>query len=355
MRIGLFTPQEPVSSQGIATTIELLRGHLPRAIRLIDYRSGSDRFPGLRPDKILQRAQRDRIDLIHLATCGPAAIVALFVAWRLNVPVVGSLPADFASTPLRRKYLGVLSQQCECVFAPSSAARAKLTAAGINPSTIVTWRSGVDAERFTPSKRSAALRERWQVSDSRPATIYVGVLSEGKSSARLHSLEVGLRRSNPMHRLIVVGDGPSRAELEKRCPRAVFMGAMPHDEIPEVLASADLFICPSETCSTNHAVIEAQASGLPVLVMEGGSAPERISPSSGVVCRSTVDLIVETAGLIRNDVRRKAMGRAAREHAVLQRVDAALAPLQAQYRAAAEISHVRRELRPALVSQSRRL
>lgn len=321
VRIALFTAQELVSSRGVATTIELLRGHLPRDLHVIDYHPGSDRFSGLRADKILQRAQRDRIDLIHLATCGPVAIVALLVAWRLNVPVVGSLPADFASTPLRRKYLGALSQQCERVFAPSSAARARLTAAGINPSTIVTWRPGVDAELFTQSKRSAALRERWQVSDSRPAVIYVGALSEEKSSRRLLSLETGLCRSNPMHRLIVVGDGPGRAELENRCPHAVFMGAMPHDEVPEILASADLFVC----------------------------------PSSGVVCRSSVDLIVETAGLIRNDLRRKAMGRAAREHAVQQRVDAALAPLHAEYRAAAEISDVRREFRPALVSQSRRL
>jgi glycosyltransferase involved in cell wall biosynthesis len=355
VRIALFTEQDPVTPCGTATTIAALIGHSPSDIQIIDYRRGSDRFSGLRADQILQRAKRDRIDLIHLATRGPLAIVALFVAWRLNIPVVGSLSPDVASTPLCRKYLGVLSKKCECVFASSSAEHERLSAAGVEPSKIAIVRTGVDADRFAPSKRSAALRERWQVSDSRPAVIYVGALSEAKSSRRLLSLEMGLLRSHPMHRLIVVGDGPGREELEQRCAHAVFMGWRPHHEIPEVLASADLFVCPSELCSTDHAVLEAQASGLPALVMQRGSASERMSQYSGCVCRSTVDLIVETAALVRNDVRRKGMGRAAREHALQLGVDAAIAPLYAEYRAAAADSGVGRELRPALVSQGRRL
>lgn len=356
MRIALFTEQDPVTPCGAAaTTIAALIGHSPSDIQIIDYRRGSHRFSGLRADQILQRAKRDRIDLIHLATCGPFAFVALFVAWRLNVPVVGSLSSDFASTPVRRKYLGVLSKRCQRVFASSSAEHERLTAAGVGPSKIGIVRPGVDTELFAPCKRSSSLRERWQVSDSRPAVIYVGALSEAKTSRRLLSLEMGLLRSNPMHRLIVVGEGPGRAELEHRCSHAVFMGALPHREIPEMLASADLFVCPNEMRSTNHALLEAQASGLPALVMERGSAVERISEHSGRVCRSTVDLIVETAALVRNEVRRKAMGRAARECALQQGLEAAVAPLYAEYRAAAANSGVGGELRPALVSQGRRL
>ena len=157
-----------------------------------------------------------------------------------------------------------------------------------------------------------------------------------------------------MHRLIVVGDGECRAEIEYKCDQAVFTGPLPQREMPTVLASADLFVCPSECCSTNQVLLEAQASGLPVLVMERGSAPERVSECSGRVCRSTTDLIVETAALIRNDVRRKAMGKAAREHGLQQTWENAVATLYAEYRAAAEISGVGRELRPAFVSQGRR-
>jgi phosphatidylinositol alpha 1,6-mannosyltransferase len=354
VRIAFFTDHDPAIPCGTSTMIEALNGHSPADIRILAYCAGPERFSGVRADQILQRVKRDRIDLIHLATCGPSAIAGLWAAWRLKVPVVGSLPPDFGSTLLRRKYLSTLSEKCERVFAPSSTARDLLTAAGIDPSRIATWRPGVNAATFVPSKRSAARRERWQVSDARPAVIYVGTLSNEKSARRLLSLEIGLRRSYPMHRLIVVGEGPCRAELEYRCSHAVFTGALSHHEIPEVLASADLFVCPSEACSTNYALLEAQASGLPVIVMERGSAPERISERSGCICRSTVDMIVETAALIRNDDRRKAMSRAAREYGRQQESDVAVAPLFAEYRAAANISGVGRELRPAFVSQSRR-
>jgi glycosyltransferase involved in cell wall biosynthesis len=355
VRVALFAEQDPVTPCGTATTIAGLIGHSPSDIQIAEYRRGSDRFSGLHVDQILQRAKRDRIDLIHFATCGPFAIVALFVAWRLNVPVVGSLSPDFASTPVRRKYLSVLSKKCHRVFASSSAEHGRLIAAGVEPSKIAIVGFSVDTDRFAPSKRSASLRERWQVSDSRPAVIYIGALSDMKGARRLLSLEIGLLRSQPMHRLIVVGDGPVRAELEHRCAHAVFMGWVPHHEIPEVVASADLFVSPSEMCSTNHAVLEAQASGVPALVMEHGSAGERISEYSGCVCRSTVDLIVETAALVRNDVRRRAMSGAAREHALQQVVNAAVAPLYTEYRVAAANSGVGREFGPALVSQGRRL
>jgi glycosyltransferase involved in cell wall biosynthesis len=153
----------------------------------------------------------------------------MLVAWRLGVPIVGSFSADFSSTSLGQRYVRALSKKCERVLTHSAAARDRLTAAGVEPSRIATWRPGVDTHIFTPSKRSAGLRERWEVSDVRPAVAYVGALSDEKCSHRLVSLEMGLRRSHPMHRLIVVGDGPGRAELEYRCDQAVFMGTLTRD------------------------------------------------------------------------------------------------------------------------------
>ena len=133
------------------------------------------------------------------------------------------------------------------------------------------------------------------------------------------------------------------------------MGAVPRANMPEVLASADLFVYPSEAISTNLGVLEAQASGLPVVIMEGGSARERTSSKTAVVCRSHADFIVATATLVRTDERRKAMAIAAREYAKAQNWTAGLTVAYAEYRAAAEISRVRRDLEPAFISQSRRL
>lgn len=233
-------------------------------------------------------------------------------------------------------------------------ARSTLLRSGIPASKVIVWRPGVDTSMFAASRRSGALRERWGVSDTRPAVISAGDMSDERGVQRLLSLEAELHRTQPVHRLILAGDGRDRYELQARCPNAIFMGAVPRAQMPEVLASGDLFVCPNETTSTNLAVLEAQASGLPVVLMERGSARERVSLATSIVCRSQADFVVETAALVRTGVRRRAMGCLAREFAAGQQWAAGLISVYAEYRAAAEASRVRRDLKPALIPQSRR-
>jgi glycosyltransferase involved in cell wall biosynthesis len=158
-----------------------------------------------------------------------------------------------------------------------------------------------------------------------------------------------------MHQLIVAGDGVQRHELQARCPNAIFMGALSREVMPEMLASADLFVCPSTAISTNLAVLEAQASGLPVVVMEGGSARERVTDMTARVCRSHADFIVETAALVRSDARRNAMGGAARRYATQQDWTAGLAAVYAEYRSAAQFARARHDLEPSFIAQRRHL
>lgn len=143
-----------------------------------------------------------------------------------------------------------------------------------------------------------------------------------------------------------------RFEDDNRCDRTI---RAPDIQFSRYLASADLFVSPGERDSAAHAVLEAQAAGLPCVVMETGSAAERVSDASSIVCRSAVDLIIGTAALVRDPARRREMGRAARSCAVGQDWASGLAPLYAGYRTAAERSGARRDLRPAFISQSRHL
>jgi glycosyltransferase involved in cell wall biosynthesis len=250
---------------------------------------------------------------------------------------VGSFDVDaLTETPLRRRYLRTLAHLCDKMLVSSSCARTTLCRV-TDAEKIGTWRPGVDIETFTPRKRSAAVRESWQVSQNRIAVVYAGTLSEQHGASRLLSLELALRRTYPMHRLIVAGDGPALSELRYRCSQALFLGHVPDAQMPEVLASADVFVSPSERQSTHHAVLEAQASGLPVVVMARGAARERVAPGASIVCRSDADFIVDTAALIRTEARRVAMGQVAREHAVLQQWETGLAPLFATYRGAADL------------------
>ena len=355
MRIGLFTEQDSRARGSLAATVDALIAHRPDDASIIEY-SRPANLESLRGAReLVSRAAADRIDVVHVATTAPFAMIALFVAWRFGLPVIGSFqPHASPTSGLFNAYLRGLVRQTRRLLVTSLAARTTLIGAGINTSKVVLWRPGVDTSMFAPSKRSSALRERWGVSDARPAVIYAGAVSNDRGARRLLSMEVALHRVRPMHQLIVAGDGPNRNELQARCPNAIFMGALSRAAMPEVLASADIFVCPSEASSTNLAVLEAQAAGLPVVVMEGGSARERVTDTTARVCRSHADFIVETAALVRTDTRRTAMALAARKYAKQQDWAAGLTAVYAEYRAAAEVSGARRDLEPAFIAQSRR-
>jgi glycosyltransferase involved in cell wall biosynthesis len=356
VRIGLFTEQDSGAHGRRAATVDALIAHRPHDASIIEYSRPGNLKDLLCAREMVDRAAADRIDLVHVATSGPLAIVALLVASSLGLPLIGSFqPQAPATSGLFRAYLRALVRQTRRLLVSSMTARATWIGADISTSKIVLWRPGVDTVMFAPSKRSSGLRERWGVSDARPAVICVGELSGERGAHRLLSMEVALHRTRPMHQLIVAGEGPNRNELQARCPNAIFMGAVPHAALPEVLASGDLFVCPSDAISTNLAVLEAQASGLPVVVMAGGSAHERVTESTGCVCRSNADFIVEAASLVRTEERRRAMGLAARVFARHQEWGAGLTAVYAEYRSAAEISRVRRNLEPAFIPQGRRL
>jgi glycosyltransferase involved in cell wall biosynthesis len=186
-----------------------------------------------------------------------------------------------------------------------------------------------------PPRRSVALRERWLVCEQRPAVIYVGRLSREKGLDLLPAFQSGLHRRGIQHRLVLVSDGPMRRELEQRCPDAVFTGTLGHDEVAIALASADLFIIPSDTDSAGNVVLEAQASGLPVLVSEHGGPSEYIRPqTTGIICRSgDAEAFAHEATLLLRDVRRRrVMAEEARQFALTLRWENALAPLYRAYR-----------------------
>jgi glycosyltransferase involved in cell wall biosynthesis len=297
---------------------------------------------------LLRRVRQDRVDLLHFTTPGPVGLAALFVAWRTGLRMVGSFHTDLAAYTerlsgsarlgaLMRAYLRWPYGRCERVFVPSENTRELLVAARINPSRIHLWTRGVDAGLFSPQKRSLALRERWRVCDRRPAVIYAGRLSKEKGLHLLRGIESALHRRGVEHRLVLVGDGPYRRELEAELPDAVFTGTLTPRDVATALASADVFLFPSETDSAGNVVLEAQACGLPTIVSDRGGPKEYIRDGvTGVMCGAgdTEAFGHAIARLLRDRGRRRAVSEEARRHAAALTWQAALTPL---YRAYAEL------------------
>jgi glycosyltransferase involved in cell wall biosynthesis len=199
---------------------------------------------------------------------------------------------------------------------------------------VTVWPRGVDTQTFAPAHRSVSLRERWGVSGARPAILYVGRIAKEKGLDLLPRIEAALLRRGVDHRLVLVGEGPMRSGLQGTLRDAVFTGTLPPAGVAEAMASADLFLFPSDTDAAGNVVLEAQASGLPVLVSSRGGPREYMRPDqTGVVCPAGEPERYghAAATLLRHSARRRTMSEAARAHALTLGWDAALAPLYRAY------------------------
>jgi glycosyltransferase involved in cell wall biosynthesis len=300
--------------------------------------------------ELARRLVADNVQVIHLTTPGPAGLAARYLARRTGLPLVGSFHTHLAeyttllsgSTRLgewMQRYLRWIYGRCLRVLVPSADTSRRLANDGWHADRLAVWPRGVDADVFAPARRSQALRDAWHVSDRRPAILYAGRLSREKGLALIEPLGSLLHRHRIAHRFILVGEGPMTAELKERCPDAVFTGRLGHHDVATAMASADLFVFPSETDTAGNVVLEAQACGLPVLVTGAGGPKESLRPGkSGFVCRpgDVLEFFTRASELIQDRERRRTMSDAARRYACGRTWTLALEPLFSLYRAAVE-------------------
>lgn len=143
---------------------------------------------------------------------------------------------------------------------------------------------GIDTNKFTPKKEfSDKVRIIGTVKTLAPK---YGISTLIKSFALL------LDKVSPNEdlKLVIAGDGPQRKELEQLAKdlnindRCEFLGKIPHDKVPEVLHSFDIYAALSESESFGVAILEASACGLPVVVSDAGGLPEVVEDSvTGIV------------------------------------------------------------------------
>jgi glycosyltransferase involved in cell wall biosynthesis len=380
MNVAIFTDNDFSKVNGVRTALRAILDYAPADVRARIYTCEHRRIelPGYLAMKgfglgipfyremriyippvgrFVRQAEADGIDLIHFTTPGPVGLAALHVASALRVPMIGSFHTDLTAythllsgsawlARLMREYLRWPYGRCERILVPSEATRRTLVEGKIDPAKIQLWRRGVSSEQFTPAKRCEALRQRWKVSPERPALLYVGRLSREKGLATLRPLSEYLRSTGIGHQLVIAGDGPMRRELAALIPGAVFLGTLSEPNVATVMASADLFVFPSRTDTAGNVVLEAQASGLPVLVTdEGGPRENMTDGKTGHVCADVRAFARRVAELTWSTERRQRFAEAARAYALERTWESSLAPLFDAYRSAA-----RPEFVSALVS-----
>lgn len=317
MRIAYFTDTFLPKVDGIVTVIQLLLDHLalrgveslivapelgeahqrPQAyaktrvigvdgFRLPLYPEMKVCFPGR---DVYRQLQAFRPDLIHLISPVFIGGVGLLMAKRMRVPTVASFHLDFAGVARHFRVAGVslafmggfadwatrvLFNSADHSLAPSTYIQQYMQRIGVQR--VTHWRRGVDAERFHPRYRNPETRLR--LSDGQPDALlllYVGRLSREKQLEALRAVLDAV----PGTRLALVGDGPARAELERHFAGypVHFAGYLSGDALSAAFASADCFVLNSALESFGLVVLEAFASGIPVVAARVGGVPDVVT------------------------------------------------------------------------------
>jgi glycosyltransferase involved in cell wall biosynthesis len=154
------------------------------------------------------------------------------------------------------------------VPSPSRATDERLVELGIEPERIGRWDRGVDLSRFDPARRDPELF------GGARNVLYAGRLTKEKGADLLADAFLAARARDPRLHPLLAGGGPEEPLVRERLrEHATFLGWLRGDELARAYASADAFLFASRTDTFGQVILEAQASGPPVIAIgEGGPA-----------------------------------------------------------------------------------
>ena len=228
-----------------------------------------------------------RPDAIHIATEGPLGLIARKYCVERKLPFSTAYHTQFPEylrarlpVPLDWSYafLRWFHGPARYCLVGTPHLLSLLEARGFANAAL--WTKGVDTELFHPDKRHETAFEA-------PVFLYVGRVAVEKNIEAFLALDLPGTK-------VVVGDGPSRADLERRYPEAVFTGVRHGDDLARLFAGADAFVFPSRTDTFGLVLLEALASGTPVAAF----------PVTG-----PIDVIgTAPVGVLSDDLRQAALG-----------------------------------------------
>ncbi|MFV2020410.1 glycosyltransferase family 4 protein [Micromonospora sp. LOL_023] len=307
MRVAIVTESFPPDLNGVAHSVVrvaehlVARGHEPMVIApapAAAHRAVPDRFPypvvrvpslpvplyrsfrlGLPSRRLTEVLTGHAPDVVHLASPFVLGARGLTVARRLRLPTLAVYQTDVAayarayhlgwSVATVWRWLREIHNAADRTLAPSTAAAADLVDNGIERVRI--WGRGIDPVRFAPDRRCEGLRREF-APDGAVLVGYVGRLAAEK---RVDLLAETSRL--PGVRVVVVGDGPARRELERALPAVRFLGARHGAALAQLYASFDIFAHTGPHETFGQTVQEAQASGVPVIAPAAGGPVDLVA------------------------------------------------------------------------------
>jgi glycosyltransferase involved in cell wall biosynthesis len=277
---------------------------------------------------VMDFIEREGFTRIHISTPGTVGLLGLLIARMMNIPVAGtyhtdipqyvrSLTDDEFLEKAAWSFMIWFYGQMEEVMVPSSGTREQLTSRGLPPERMKPLPRWVDTDSYSPEMRNPSFWKSRGLGIGRSVLLYVGRVSREKGLEMLVDAFRELVDGGAPIALAVIGDGPYRKEMEEALAGypSLFTGYLAGELLQRGYASADLFVFPSATDTFGNVVLEAQASGLPVVVSdEGGPRELMVDGETGVVFRagSTADLAAAIRTMVSDPQKIVQMGHNAR-------------------------------------------
>ncbi len=258
-------------------------------------------------------------DVIHAVNPVLLGIAAVAASRSRRIPMVASYHTDVARyaafyrlswmRPVIWATLRLLHGAAAVNLVTSEAAGAELRAHNIRHVNL--WPRAVDTRLFHPAPQWT---RRGPVRGARPVALYVGRLGAEKGLAHLRELAA----AGPGFDLLLVGDGPARPELQRCLPReaTTFTGTLHGQDLAAAYRRADVFVFPSTTETLGLVLLEALASGLPVVAADSSPARELLGtcPAARLFPAEAPDLIPSTARELLASAPAEVLAATARRH-----------------------------------------
>ncbi len=250
--------------------------------------------------EVMDFIEREGFTRIHVSTPGTVGLLGLLIARMMDIPLAGtyhtdipqyvrSLTNDEFLEKAAWSYMTWFYGQMEEVMVPSNGTREQLAARGLPTEKMKPLPRWVDTDYYSPGMRNPSFWKCRGLGLGRTVLLYVGRLSREKGLELLVAAFRELVDSGAAISLALIGDGPYREEMETALTGypALFTGFLSGRQLQWGYASADLFVFPSATDTFGNVVLEAQASGLPVIVSdEGGPRELMVDGETGLVFRA---------------------------------------------------------------------
>lgn len=268
------------------------------------------------------------IDTVWFGAAAPLALMGSAAKRADATTVIASThghEVGWTKVPIGRHALRGIGRSADIVTYISDYTLQRLRPAFGNGPRFVALPSGVDTAFFRPATvaQRTATRERLGVGDA-PLVVCSSRLVARKGQDVLIRALPEVRRQAAGARLVIVGTGPDARRLHAGAgEEVVFTGAVPGEQLRDIVAAADVFAMPARTRLGGFDVeglgivyLEAQACGVPVVAGRSGGAPETVTPESGVVVngRDTSEVARAIRGLLVDAKGRARMGAAGRAH-----------------------------------------